>query len=190
MRQTTSSEYMVTQFFKKKKPPKIFYVSQRSLERLFPGFTWPHPTPANQVFGTKEHRMFPAQHTWEPLFAAIPRILDMFQGATTAGVLPEKLLLARLDTLIETAILEALENSENPTARLHLQKAAQAADDSWQQTIQGHTGPTIASPTVPEIEQSGLESQHDDDGLGTHICSTRKKPSQRTTAPSATLPAV
>ena len=90
----------------------------------------------------------------------------MIQGAVTAGLLPEQPLLARLDTEIETAtaaFLNALDNSEKPTARLHLQNAAQAADDSWPQAIQNHSGPTITNPTVPEIEKSGLASQHDDD---------------------------
>ena len=90
----------------------------------------------------------------------------MIQDAATAGLLPEQPLSARLDTVIEAAtaaFLDALDNSEKPKARLYLQKAAQAADYSWQQTIQGHNGLTITNPTVPEIEQSGLTSQHEDD---------------------------
>ena len=53
--------------------------------------------------------------------------------------------------------------SENNTASLYLQNTAQAADDSWHQTAHGHNGPTITTPTIPEIEHSGLTSQHDDE---------------------------
>ena len=84
----------------------------------------------------------------------------MIQGAATAGLWPEQPLLARLDTVIETAttaFFDALDTSEKPTTWLHLQKATQAADDSWLPTNVG------THPTVPEIEQSGLASKHDDD---------------------------
>ena len=50
-----------------------------------------------------------------------------------------------------------------PTARLYRQQAAQAADESWQQTVQGHNGPTVMNRTVSEVEQSGSASRDDDD---------------------------
>ena len=84
----------------------------------------PHSAPANQVLGTTEHRMLPAQHTWEPALQPNRGILDMIQGAATAGPLPEQLLLVCLDTFIETAtaaFLDALDDSEKPTARPYLQ---------------------------------------------------------------------
>ena len=66
----------------------------------------------------------------------------------------------RLDTSAENSLASQpssmpLTTLENPTARLYLQKAAQAADESWQPAVQGHNGPTITSPTILEIEQSG-----------------------------------
>ena len=67
------------------------------------------------------------------LIAAKPRILDMIRDATTAGILPEQPLLARLSALMESAtaaFFDALDDdAERPTARLYLQKAAQAADE-------------------------------------------------------------
>ena len=51
-----------------------------------------------------------------------------------------------------------------PRLSLYVQnKAAQAAEEAWQQTVQGHNGPTVTNPTVLEIEQSSSASQGDDD---------------------------
>ena len=58
--------------------------------------------------------------------------------------------------------LGALNDSENPTSRLYLQNAAQAADEGWQQIVQGHNGSTVTRTTIPDVEQTGLTSQHDD----------------------------
>ena len=52
----------------------------------------PHSAPANQVLGTREHAMLPALHTSE--LSLQPG--GMIQGATTARLLPEQPLLARL----------------------------------------------------------------------------------------------
>ena len=49
------------------------------------------------------------------------------------------------------AFLDALDDSGKPTARPYLQKAAEAAEQLWQQTVQGYNGPTVTNPTVPEI---------------------------------------
>ena len=59
-------------------------------------------------------------------------------------------------------------------AQLYLQKAAHAADEAWQQTVQGHNGPTVTNPTIPVIEQSSLASQHDDDEDGITFAPARK----------------
>ena len=86
-------------------------------------------------------------------------------------------LLVRLDTLIETAtaaFFDALDDFEKPTAMLYLQKEAQAANDTWQQTIQGHNGPTIMNPKVPHVEQSGPSSQHGDEDTEPTFASHRK----------------
>ena len=59
----------------------------------------------------------------------------MIRGATTAGLFPQQSLLARLSALIDSATAAFLD-AERPTAGLCLQEAAQAADESLQQTIQ------------------------------------------------------
>ena len=146
-------------------------VGQRSLERLFPGFTEDSsehaaPSAGQSGFGSDKSVDVARPAHLGALMAAKPRILDMNRGAATVCLLPEQPLPARLDTLVgtaSTALLDALDDSENPTARLYLQKAAQAAAESWQQTVQGYNGPTITSTTIPEIEQIGPTSQHDDD---------------------------
>ena len=61
------------------------------------------------------------------LIAAKPRILDMIRGATTAGLLPEQPLLARLSAPIESAtaaFLDVVDDAERYTSRLYLQKAS------------------------------------------------------------------
>ena len=71
--------------------------------------------------------MLPTQHTLGALIAAKSRILVMIHGAATTGLLPEQPLLARLNTVIETAtatFLDALDDWEKPTVGLYLQKAA------------------------------------------------------------------
>ena len=90
----------------------------------------------------------------------------MIRGATSADLLPEQPLLAWLSALVESAsvaFLDALDDAEKPTTRLYLQKAARAAEESWEQTVLGYSGPTVTNPTVPEIEQGGSASQDDDD---------------------------
>ena len=61
----------------------------------------------------------------EALIGAKPRILDMIQGAATAGLRSEQPLLARLDTLIEAAtaaFLDALDDSEKTHSQAALAK--------------------------------------------------------------------
>ena len=88
--------------------------------------------------------------------AAKPLIPDMIRNAAPVGLLPEQPLLARLDAVVEPP-------SSAPLKTLGTKKAAQAADEAWQQTVQGDTGPTLTNPTIPDVEQTGLTSQHDDD---------------------------
>ena len=73
------------------------------------------------------------------LIAAKTRISGMIRDAVLAGLLPEQLLETRLPKVIENAstYLSALDNDEQATARLFIQKAAQAADESWQHTVSG-----------------------------------------------------
>ena len=90
----------------------------------------------------------------------------MIRDAATAGLLPKQLLVTRLDAVIATAIaayLEALDGTDKATASLNLLKVAQAASESWQQTVQGHNVSTITNPTISEIEQGSSASQDYDD---------------------------
>ena len=77
----------------------------------------------------------------------------MIGDAVLAGLLSEQLLETRLSEVTETAIstyLSALDNDEQATARLFIQKAAQAADESWQHTVSGQQGPGVAGrPLLP-----------------------------------------
>ena len=98
-------------------------IGQRSLERLFPGLVW------SQVQKSARHRI-----------AAKPRIQAMIRDGIWAGLLPEQIVEARLTQVIETGTstsLSAPNNSEQATTKLKIQKAAQAADEAWQQTVAG-----------------------------------------------------
>ena len=110
--------------FQEQEATQIFDVGQRSLQRLFPGFTEDSSEQATvsasqSGTGTTVHRMLPTPAHLGALIAAKPLVLHMSQGAAKAGLLPEQPLLARLDTSTETAtaaFLDALDDSENPTA--------------------------------------------------------------------------
>ena len=94
----------------------------------------PRSVLASEELGTRERGTLPAKHT-------SVHSLQPNQDAATAGLIPKQPLLARLDASIEAATavyLDALDDSQKPTTTLYLQKAAQAADESWQQTVQGH----------------------------------------------------
>ena len=83
--------------------------------------------------------------------AAKPRIQAMTQDAVTAGLLPKHPLETRLAAIIGTATstcLGALDDEDRATAKLYVQKAAQAAEVAWQQTIRGLQGPSVTHPTV------------------------------------------
>ena len=70
----------------------------------------------------------------------------MIRDAVWAGLHPEQVLEARLTEVIVTATstnLSALDNDEQATAKLDVQKAAQAADEAWQQTVGGLPGPGV-----------------------------------------------
>ena len=77
----------------------------------------------------------------------------MIQDAVTAGMLAKQPLETPLAAVIEAVIttnLEALDGEDKATAKLHVQKAAQAADEVWQQTVDGHNGPVVTNPTVSD----------------------------------------
>ena len=65
----------------------------------------------------------------------------MIQDAVTAGFLLQRSLEARLTQVIETATstyLDTLDDGDRASAKLCVQKAVQAADEAWQQTVDGH----------------------------------------------------
>ena len=72
--------------------------------------------------------------------------------------------------------LEALDDEDKATAKLYIQKAAQAADEARQQTAEGQNGPTVTNQTVSEIEHSGSASQDDDDSDFECVSAHRKSP--------------
>ena len=70
-----------------------------------------------------------------------------------------------LKPVIETATstnLDALDDEDRATAKLYVQKAAQAADKARQQTVGGPQGPSVTNPTMSDLEHSGSASQDED----------------------------
>ena len=101
----------------------------------------------------------------------------MIRDATTAGLLLEQPLLARLSALIESAFppfSTPLMMQRDPLPGCICKKAAKAVDESWQQTIRGHNAPTVTNPTVPEIDKGGSASQDDDDDYEPSFAPHRK----------------
>ena len=69
----------------------------------------------------------------------------MIQDAVMAGLLPKHHLETRLASVIETATstyLQALDGEDRATAKLY-DSASEAADEAWQQTVDGHNGPSL-----------------------------------------------
>ena len=89
----------------------------------------------------------------------------MIRDAVREGLLPEQILETRLSEVIETATstyFSALDNDEQATAKLYVQKAAQAADEAWLQTVQGQQGPGATNPTIASLEHPSSASQEQD----------------------------
>ena len=94
--------------------------------------------------GFKRARDIAALAHFGALIAAKPRMLGMIRDTVLAGLLPEHLLETRLSQVIDTATstyLSALDDDEQATALLFIQKAEQAADESWQHTVSGSKAP-------------------------------------------------
>ena len=88
----------------------------------------------------------------------------MIQDAVWTSLLPEHLVETCLAAVIETAIstyLGALDDEDNATAQLYVQKATQAADEAWQ-AIAGLQGPSVTNPTVPALEHPSSASPDED----------------------------
>ena len=65
-------------------------------------------------------------------------------------------------SLKTSTYLSALDSDEQATGKLYVQKAAQAADEAWQQTIGGLHGPGVANPTIASLEHPSSASQDED----------------------------
>ena len=100
----------------------------------------------------------------------------MIQDALTAGLVLQQPLEARLDAVIATATstcLEALDVEDRATAELYVQKAAQAADEAWQQTVGGLQRHSVANPTMSDLEHPSSAS-HDEDSDDMDFSAFRK----------------
>ena len=157
-------------------------VGQRSLERHFPRFTEDSTEQATLSASESGMGYKRAQDITSPahlgaFIAATPRILAMTQDAVMAGLLPKQPLVTCLAAMIEaatTTYLAAHHDEHRATAKLFVQRTAWAGDEAWQQTVEGHNGPTVTNPTVSEIEQSSSASQDDDDDDVEFIPAPRK----------------
>ena len=144
-------------------------IGQRSLERLFLGLTEDSMTQTNlsagqSRIGDKGARDIAAPAHLGALIAAKPRIQAVIQDAVWAGLLPEQILEARLSEVIEAATStypSALDNDEQATAKLCVQKVA-PADEAWQQTTGGLQGPGVSNPTIVSLEHPSSASQGED----------------------------
>ena len=115
-------------------------IGKRSLERLFPGLTEDSMTHATLSEPIRNRVQECARHRW----------------SCTPGSSPQEM---RLSEVIDTATstyLGALDNDEQATARLFIQKASQAADESWQNTVSGQQGPGVAGLTIAPLETPPL----------------------------------
>ena len=81
----------------------------------------------------------------------------MIRDAVWAGLLLEQI----LETATST-YLSALDSDEQARAKLYVQKAAQAADEAWQQTIAGLQRPGVANPTIASLAHPSSASQNED----------------------------
>ena len=109
--------------------------------------------------GYKRARDIAAPAHLGALIAAKPRIQAMIQDAAAAGLLSKQPLETRLDAVVETATsdnLDALDSEDQAMAKLYVQKAAQTANEAWQQAIDGNNGPNVMNPAVSELKHSRL----------------------------------
>ena len=148
-------------------------VGQRSLERLFLGFT-------ERQFGARHTQRRPvwnriqkrAGHCGLSTPASTHRSRTAHPGDDTRcsygwpscrnNPLETRLAAVQLKQT-PPSYLEALGGDDRATAKLYVQKAIQAVDEACQQTFDGHNGRTVTNPTVSELEQTTSASQGGDD---------------------------
>ena len=157
---TTSCEYTSTQSFRNG--------LQKSTTRLGSGLSNEDSmrqatlSAGQSGIGCKRARDIAAPAHLRALIAAKPRIQAVIQDAVWAGLLPEHLLETRLAAVIGTATstcLSALDDEDQATAKLYVQKAAQAANN-WRTA-----GTKCRKPTITSLEHPGSasEDEHSDD---------------------------
>ena len=139
---------------------------QRSFERIFSGFTDESSEQATHSAGQSgigdKRARYIATPSHRGALIAAKHIQATIQDAVVAGLLPKQPLETRLAAIIETATstyLETLDGEDEGTANPYVQKAAQAADEAWQQTVDGHNGPIAANPTVSDLDNPSSASQ-------------------------------
>ena len=181
---TTSSECMITPCFMKKKPPKLLTKlgkghskdSSQGLPRT--AQSKPRSVAVQSGIGYKKSVASARPAHLGAFVAAKPRILDVIRNAAAAGLLP-----GRLDAEVEAAsaaFLGALDDSENSTARLYLQEAAQATKRDKHRGFVPHACRTeVASTTKTRVQ---AVSQH-----RTTTSQTYRKFGQSETTPRALL---
>ena len=166
-------------------------IGQRSLERLFPGFTEDSMVQVTlsggqSGIGYKRARDVASPVHLGALTAAKRCIQAVIQDGVTAGLLPKQPLETRLAAVIETALstyLDALDDEDKATAKLYVQKAAQAADEAWQQTVGGLQGPASQNR---QQQPSNIPAPLSGRGQRRHgLLSALEKPTQFAAAPSA-----
>ena len=114
----------------------------------------------NRVQESARHRGSGAlgcTHSSQPAHPGDPRWSHSWPAAETPP--------GRLAAVIETATstyLGALDDGNQATAKLYVQKAAQTADEAWQQTIGGLQGPGVTNPTIAPSNIPHSASQDED----------------------------
>ena len=67
-----------------------------------------------------------------------------------------------MEATATSTYLSAHDSDEQATAKLYVQKAAQAADEAWLQTNGGLHGLGVANPTIATLEHPSSASQDED----------------------------
>ena len=138
-------------------------IGHRSPERLFPGLTEDSMTQATlsasqSGIGFKRARDIAAPAHLGALIVAKPRMRGMIRDAVLAGLLPEQV----LKTPAPHTSTHLIDTDEQAIARLLIQKAAQATDESWQLRMTTAMTWTCQRPArAASVDHSSKRSSHD-----------------------------
>ena len=117
-------------------------LDKRSFARLFPGFTDDSAQQATLSVGQPGMELYKSVDVARPAhLRALIVVRDKIRDAQ--------------DVVVEAASaasLGTLDNSEKLAAHHFLQKAAQVAEEPWQQIIHGHSGPSTAKSSMSQLE--------------------------------------